>query len=294
MIGFLLILRMKVLVLVVLVSLAAGSPVEKGHQENGRIVNGEEAAPGDLTYQVSLQLSYGSRITTSKGMHFCGGTLISKNVVMTAAHCTKSQTATNLNVVEGTTDITDATSPTYRVKEIIRQAYNDKTKVNDVALLIIEPNDEMSRKAETSHHKAVPIPLCPEAFQPQGKSCLVSGWGHLKSKGSSVPNKLRETEVLVLHDEMCAKMLKGYPWDPKNKTMICAGGEDKDACQGDSGGPLVCPIDGGRCIAGIVSWGIGCATEGVPGVYTNVRHYTEWVMDNVNKAGEEARILGAK
>lgn len=276
-----------------LLALAGGSPL--GHQENGRIVNGQEAAKGELTYQVSLQLSYGSRMTTSKGMHFCGGTLISRNVVMTAAHCTKSQTAKNLKVVEGTTDITDETSPTYRVKEIIRQNYNDRTKKNDVSLLILEPNDDESRKAETKNHKAVPIPLCQESFQPQGKSCVVSGWGHLKSKGSSVPNLLRETEVLVLHDEMCAKMLKGYPWDPKEKTMICAGGEDKDACQGDSGGPLVCPVDdeGNKCIAGIVSWGIGCATEGVPGVYTNVRHYNHWVRENVKEhAGEEARILG--
>jgi len=275
-----------------LLALAGGSPL--GHQENGRIVNGQEAAPGDLKYQVSLQLSYGSRMTTSKGMHFCGGTLISKNVVMTAAHCTKSQTAQNLKVVEGTTDITDETSPTYRVKEIIRQNYNDKTKVNDVSLLIVEPNDDESRIAQANHHKAEPVPLCPKSFQPQGKSCLVSGWGHLKSKGSSVPNKLRETNVLVLHDEMCAKMLKGYPWDPNDKTMICAGGEDKDACQGDSGGPLVCPVDdsGNQCIAGIVSWGIGCATEGVPGVYTNVRHYNDWIMDNINKHGEQARILG--
>merc|ERR1712113_1231608 len=91
--------------------------------------------------------------------------------------------------------------------------------------------------------------------------------GHLKSKGSSVPDKLRKVSVRVLHDNICAKMLRGYPWDSKDKTMICAGGEDKDACQGDSGGPLVCDQEGelGSCIAGVVSWGVGFATEGFQG-----------------------------
>ena len=65
--------------------------------------------------------------------------------------------------------------------------------------------------------------------------------------------------------------------------MICAGGSDKDACQGDSGGPLVCPDDQGKLyISGIVSWGIGCATEGIPGVYTNVQKYVDWIEEHTS------------
>ena len=78
-------------------------------------------------------------------------------------------------------------------------------------------------------------------------------------------------------------MLSGYPWDKRYQTMLCAGGEDKDACQGDSGGPMVCRNDNGEaCIAGIVSWGVGCATEGIPGVYTNVRKYNDWIRDHMS------------
>ena len=69
----------------------------------------------------------------------------------------------------------------------------------------------------------------------------------------------------------------------EGNTMICAGGADKDACQGDSGGPLVCSDDTGNSyVFGIVSWGIGCATEGIPGVYTNVRHYEEWIKNHIS------------
>ena len=79
--------------------------------------------------------------------------------------------------------------------------------------------------------------------------------------------------------------------------MICAGGADKDACQGDSGGPLVCSDDSGNSyVFGIVSWGIGCATEGIPGVYTNVAAFNGWIYDIIqsrftNVAFDENEIL---
>ena len=77
-------------------------------------------------------------------------------------------------------------------------------------------------------------------------------------------------------------MPNSLPWDEKNDSMICAGGADKDACQGDSGGPMVCEDDSGaKFISGIVSWGVGCATEGVPGVYTNVQKYSRWIEKHI-------------
>lgn len=273
-------------------------------EEVGRIVNGEEAAPGELPYQVSIQLNFNhDRLVSSKPLHFCGGSLIAEKWVLTAGHCAKDQQANLLKIVTGTTDLTDETSPTYRVKRIIVHDYNDVTKQNDIALMELETVPSVAKTVHvvmsgaavsatdgaavnSSKHVATAVPPCPQSFQPQGQNCTVSGWGHMAEKGSQVPDRLREVSVRVLHNEMCAKMLAGYPWDPANNTMICAGGEDKDACQGDSGGPLVCQEEatGSRCLAGVVSWGVGCATEGIPGVYTNVRNYLPWIEEQMKSA----------
>ena len=67
---------------------------------------------------------------------------------------------------------------------------------------------------------------------------------------------------------------------------MCAGGErGKDACEGDGGSPLVCEVNGGWKVAGLVSWGIGCGTPGVPGVYANVAYYRQWIDSIVSRYG---------
>ena len=246
-----------------------------------RIVNGQEARRGELPYQASLQLNSGSRLMSRKSGHFCGAAFIGPGWVLTAAHCIRGESARKLSVVGGTNDITDKTSPAFHVTKIIMHKYKHKTKVNDVALLQIQRQSQQYQRTRKTH-QIIPVALCKESFEPQGRSCTVSGWGHLKSKGSSVPDKLREVSVRVLHDAVCKQMLSGYPWDPDTESMLCAGGEDKDACQGDSGGPMVCQDDNGdSCIAGVVSWGVGCATEGIPGVYTNDRKYNQLINDNM-------------
>ena len=231
-----------------------------------RIMNGEEAMEEELPYQVSLQYRSNNRAISNKEGHICGGSLLSSTWVMTAAHCVTVYTADVLYIVGGTVDISAQDTPVMKVVRIVRHQYDDRTKVNDIALLEIEPA------------QYTPISLCSSVFNPAGLDCVVSGWGHTHSTGSYTQDRLRKVSLRVVHDQLCRKMLRGLPWD-KN-TMLCAGGEDKDACQGDSGGPLVCQQDKDNpCIAGIVSWGVPCATRGVPGVYTRVNTYLPWIQN---------------
>jgi len=273
-----------VFLIAILIGSFAGNR-EEDQVEAGKIVNGKEVTRGQLAYQASIQLHYGSRLVSNKATHFCGGAFLAPDWILTAAHCVRNQREANLKIVGGTIDITDKNSPTYKVTKIIMNKYNDITKHNDIALINIEIPESDNNKAST----IVPVSLCEDSFVPSGHQCTVSGWGHLQSKGSSVPSKLRSVDVPVLSRAVCQDMLSGYPWDNRYSTMLCAGGQDKDACQGDSGGPLVCQAEV-PCIAGVVSWGVGCATEGVPGVYTNVSKYNNWILNHMAGNGSKAEI----
>uniref|UniRef100_A0A8D2KWS2 Peptidase S1 domain-containing protein n=1 Tax=Varanus komodoensis TaxID=61221 RepID=A0A8D2KWS2_VARKO len=105
--------------------------------------------------------------------------------------------------------------------------------------------------------------------------CLVSGWGNTLSEGVYWPKVLQCVKVPILTDAECKKAYPGNISD----NMICLGYIEggKDACQGDSGGPVAC--DG--VLQGIVSWGIGCALPGYPGVYTKVCKYVNWIHDTI-------------
>ena len=64
--------------------------------------------------------------------------------------------------------------------------------------------------------------------------------------------------------------------------MFCAGEAGKDSCQGDSGGPMVGTNENGETVlVGVVSWGIGCAREGYPGVYARVANYIDWLQETI-------------
>ena len=69
--------------------------------------------------------------------------------------------------------------------------------MNDIALLRLDTSPYNLERRAAAGHPTTPVPLCPAALQPEGRKCRVSGWGHLKSKGSGVPDKLREVEVKV-------------------------------------------------------------------------------------------------
>ncbi|KFP28998.1 Transmembrane protease serine 9, partial [Colius striatus] len=119
------------------------------------------------------------------------------------------------------------------------------------------------------------LPLAVQKF-PVGKKCIISGWGSLQEGNVSMPEILQKASVGIIEQKICNFL---YNFSLTDR-MICAGFlEGKiDSCQGDSGGPLACELAPGVFyLAGIVSWGIGCAQATKPGVYSRITKLRDWI-----------------
>ena len=103
---------------------------------------------------------------------------------------------------------------------------------------------------------------------------------HFCSLGGSATNNLQYVRVPAITNAQCNSAYGGSITD----TMICAGYPGvggKDACQGDSGGPFVCNDNGNAVIAGVVSWGNGCALADYPGVYARTTSALSWIQNSM-------------
>lgn len=123
-----------------------------------------------------------------------------------------------------------------------------------------------------------------------GYTPFVAGWGRTQEGGQS-SNILQEVQIPVHENEVCKekyqKIGKLVSQQQFDNAVLCAGvlAGGKDSCQGDSGGPLMAPqvIDGKVVFfqIGIVSYGIGCARPDIPGVYTRVQTFVDWIERKV-------------
>lgn len=231
--------------------------------KDGRIIGGIEAAIERLPYQVSV------RLDTYTLLHICGGAIYAPRVVVTAAHCIKGRFASYIRIVAGTTSIIDDDAGLRVTKLITHAGYNKNTHVNDVGLIILAEDLVYSPTIQ-------PIPLAMQK-PTTGDVAIVSGWGKSEQEAETLSSHLQMVELEIVDSDFCSAQYASRSYAITDD-MICAGVEDatKDSCQGDSGGPLA--VNGQ--LVGIVSWGIGCATEGFPGVYASVPHYVQWIVEN--------------
>ncbi|GGU37835.1 serine protease [Lentzea flava] len=214
------------------------------------IVGGTPARVADTPWVVA--------ITTTDGQLFCGGALVAPDKVMTAAHCAtlkgvlgkNQRPAEQIRVVAGRTDLRNSGEGVEAaVADVWRHPdFRDVSRGDDVAVLTL----------------ARPLPYRTIALGEAGDDGVVLGWGRT-SETSPPAMTLRKVTVPILSDSEC--LLKEPDYRPG--AMLCAGRGGRDACTGDSGGPLVVR---GR-LAGVVSFGRGCARADEPGVYTRLAHY---------------------
>jgi len=221
------------------------------------IVGGRVADPGEYPAQSFLDIDF--RFGWS-----CGGTLVAPTKILTAAHCVtvggRVVPAASVTAYMGENELDNfATADVYGVSTIdVHSEYDDSVvPVNDVAILTLSRSApyqplRVIRADETS--KWAP-----------GVISTIIGWGTTSFEGEP-SNELREAEVPIVSDTACSNLYDEFDAE----AMVCAYNGQQDTCQGDSGGPLMVPDDGTFVLAGITSWGEGCAWEDAPGVYTRI------------------------
>ncbi|KAG7170718.1 Proclotting enzyme-like 7 [Homarus americanus] len=236
-----------------------------------RIVGGSEADKGEYPWMVMLTIDDGGPL---KG---CGGAIISKRHVLTAAHCVNFRNL-KLTATVGLHDMKNlntGVSKVFKVVDFIAHPdFNSDTLANDIAVLTLEGDVNWSRRVGA-------VCLSPEKDY-EGQMGVVSGWGTLSFQGSQ-PSKLQEVGVQVTNQAKCVKNYLESDIDVLD-TNVCAASPGKDACQGDSGGPLVILNNGIWYQMGVVSYGVGCARPDYPGVYTRVSSYVPWILDQVSSS----------
>ncbi|KAK2847235.1 hypothetical protein Q5P01_010234 [Channa striata] len=246
--------------------------VDCGQQQAvSRIIGGSVSKMGQWPWQLSLFF---------RGLHTCGGILITPDFALTAAHCfprsnSMALSPENWKVYAAIISL-DRLTTAYQLKKILlNENYNNKTNDQDVALLKLTSPVFVSDKV---------MPVCLPAFDKQflpGTKCWTTGFGTTVAGSGIVSRNLMEVSVNIIDHQLCSNRLVYGTSITKN--MICAGDMEggKDACQGDSGGPLVCQSDGRWYLVGITSWGAGCGEKNKPGVYTRVTSVLPWIYSNM-------------
>ncbi|KAI9564834.1 hypothetical protein GHT06_008575 [Daphnia sinensis] len=238
-----------------------------------KIVSGENARLGQWPWQVTLQEK------TRRGyFHKCGASLLSKDWVITAAHCLSNVQPESLLVRLGGIDFASVEDKwtESRVQLFPHPQFNIQTQQNDIALL------KLLTPLVAYQSTMLPICLPDKDMEFDGAQSFVSGWGRLGEK-SPISTRLQYVGVPIINNTECQKI-----YQPINKQIdrqsICAGYAEglKDSCEGDSGGPMMVHKRGRWVLAGVISWGVGCARPNQPGVSTRVTEFLDWIQSTLD------------
>jgi len=244
---------------------------ESGSFKETRIIGGDDAAKTDFGYTVSLEDDIG---------HFCGATLIARDIVISAAHCAGGPMWARV----GAHKISMNEGKRIKVKKEIKYSrYNPSTTDYDFMILVLE---------EPAPENVPLARLHDQADLKENDSLTVIGWGNMDPNGGwDMPDTKQFVEVKYIPTDVCNSR-DSYNGAISN-AMLCAGekGGGQDACQGDSGGPLMRLGSGGNPdeLVGVVSWGYGCASARHPGVYSRITEVRTWIDATIAKESQFSR-----
>ncbi|XP_072518296.1 enteropeptidase [Salminus brasiliensis] len=240
----------------------------KNESSSGRVVGGQDALKGAWPWMASLKWT---------GRHVCGAAIIDREWLITAAHCVfgKNIHLSNWVVVLGlhAQYESDTSQRQYHLVDqvIMNPHYNRRTKDSDIALMHLQ-----TRVNFADYIEPICLPHPDQQFEP-GRRCVIAGWGRL-TEGGAVADVMQQAVLPLLNNSQCQEWLPEYNI---TKRMVCAGYAEGgvDSCQGDSGGPLMCEGENHWVLAGVTSFGVGCAQPQRPGVYALVSEFIDWVVE---------------
>uniref|UniRef100_T1GJY7 Peptidase S1 domain-containing protein n=1 Tax=Megaselia scalaris TaxID=36166 RepID=T1GJY7_MEGSC len=233
-----------------------------------RVVNGENAAPGQAPYIVSISSPWSTNYS-----HYCGGSIISKQWILTAAHCLTGSGPVRRAVFAGITNVADRA----KGQEVIanyayaHEKYSGGVGPYDIGLLHLETPLVFNDRVK-------PIALPYESEIVEGEASLY-GWGQTNSSLPS-PDPLQRVDTKVVEFKECKAALPSGANIHESNVCSSSLNSKVSACNGDSGGPFVKEDKNGVIQQiGIVSWGyVPCGEANLPSVYTRVSSYTEWIV----------------
>lgn len=268
--------RSMFLVLILLVVSLGGFFAPERTNGQSRIVGGTNATMAEFPHQVLVLV----------GGYMCGGSIIARQYVLTAAHCVVNDSgvpyaARAFTVYAGLQNMAslakNTLNPYFQRSTVsvvsVHPRFDTESYNNDVAVLKLLAPLKLSTGV-----KVIKIATTADIYKPlyaARKMATVSGWGAIRYDGPS-SRTLRKVQVPIVSTVTCNVW---YGAGSITNQMLCAGYSTggKDSCQGDSGGPLISSLAGVPIQIGIVSWGNGCALARYPGVYTRIPSLYPWI-----------------